>query len=211
MGFARLRTIGVRKHRVTRGLWCARDDPALFQDRDAFTGDRAVSEFSIVSTATPLCPSADPGVPGCVAIGVVLGSADEPRLRQFESPLPVSDDLLAMAAPARPTEVFRFAAPCSCGACPNFHGDRCGLVTKIVRLVPAVTAALPNCLVRPQCRWWQEEGKAACLRCPAVVTDNASPSPLMRLASDPSTTIPILPARSTTGKQAVLSDDEEMD
>jgi hypothetical protein len=171
-----------------------------------------MSEFSTVSTAAPLCPSADPGVPGCVAIGVVLGSAEQPRLRQFALPLPVSDDLLAMAGPARPTEVFRFAAPCACGACPNFQGDHCGLVTKIVRLMPAVTEALPTCLIRPQCRWWQEEGKAACLRCPAVVTDNVNPSPPMRLASDPSSPTPVLPARAAGGKRSTqLSRDDELE
>jgi hypothetical protein len=151
-----------------------------------------MSQASTLSTAPSLCPSSDPGVPGCVAFGVVLGLAEQPRLRQFEAPLPVSDDLLAMAGPARPTEVFRFAAPCACGACPNFQGDRCGLVTKIVRLLPATTEDLPPCLIRPQCRWWQEEGQAACLRCPEVVTDNPNPSALMRLACDPSSPIPAL-------------------
>jgi hypothetical protein len=137
-----------------------------------------------------LCPSAEPGLPGCVAFGVVGGSVEEPRVRHLEAPLPVTEDLLALAAPALPTEVFRFAGPCACDACPNFQGSRCGLVTRIVRLLPAVTEGLPACAIRPQCRWWHEEGKAACLRCPQLVTDNPDPSIQMRLASDPSTPIP---------------------
>src|SRR5271168_1826715 len=142
-----------------------------------------MSQAPTGSTGLLLCPSADPDMPEVVAFGIVGGSAEEPRLRQFVAPLPVTEDLLALAAPARPTEVFRFAAPCACDVCPNFQGNRCGLVTKLVRLLPAATEELPPCLIRPQCRWWHEEGRAACLRCPAVETDNSNPSGSMRLAS----------------------------
>jgi len=45
--------------------------------------------------------------------GVVNGTADEPRLRHLTEPQPVTLELLELAAPVRPTEVFRFAAPCA--------------------------------------------------------------------------------------------------
>jgi hypothetical protein len=136
-----------------------------------------------------LCPSAEPGMPGSLAIGIVGGTADEPRLRHLERPLPVTEQLLALAEPVRPTEVFRFAAPCARGACPNFQSGRCSLATRIVRLLPPVTGGLPPCQIRPHCRWWREEGKAACLRCPQVVTDDYNPTDRMRLVSDPSAPI----------------------
>jgi hypothetical protein len=136
-----------------------------------------------------LCPSAEPGMAGSVAFGIIEGDADEPRLRHLEHPVPVTDELLSLSGPVRPTEVFRFAARCACQACPNFQESRCSLAARIVQLLPVVAETLPACRIRPQCRWWHEEGKDACLRCPQVVTDNYHPSELMRLASDPTTPV----------------------
>jgi hypothetical protein len=59
------------------------------------------------------------------------------------------------------------------------------LAAKIVRWVPTVVDKLPACAIRAECRWWHQEGKAACLRCPQVVTDNFKPTPAMRDASNP--------------------------
>jgi hypothetical protein len=141
---------------------------------------------------TPLlCPSANPGMTESMAFGVVGGTPEQPHLQHLERPVPVTDELLALAGPVTPTEVFRFAAPCACNACPNFSGSRCSLATRIVRLLPVATETLPPCRIRSRCRWWHEEGKEACLRCPQVVTDNYRPSDLMRLASDPATPVPV--------------------
>jgi hypothetical protein len=57
-----------------------------------------------------LCPSAPPEMDGGVAFGVVAGSVEAPRVSWFERPLPITDDLLALAAPLPPTQVMRFAA-----------------------------------------------------------------------------------------------------
>jgi len=43
---------------------------------------------------------------------------------------------------------------------------------------------LPACLIRATCRWYQQEGKAACHRCPQVVTYIAEPTNQMRLAAE---------------------------
>lgn len=136
------------------------------------------------------CPSAQPDWAGSVVIGVVEGTAEEPRLAHFPSALPVTEELLQMAQPVTPTEVFRFGAPCMGAGCEHFHNQRCGLVTQIVQLLPAVIEALPVCGIRSTCRWWQQEGRAACMRCPQVVTDNYRPSPEMRIASTPQPAFP---------------------
>lgn len=136
-----------------------------------------------------LCPSAEPGMVGSVAFGVVGGTAEEPRVRHLEQPVPVTDDLLALSGPVSPTEVFRFAARCACHACPNFKHERCSLAARIVTLLPTVTDDLPICPIRPRCRWWREEGREACRRCPQVVTDNVNPSEEMRVASDPASSL----------------------
>lgn len=130
-----------------------------------------------------LCPSAPPELDGAVAIGVMGGTAREPRMTPLEEPLPVTDELLRLAEPVEPTEVFRFAAPCACGGCLHFRERRCRLIERIVGELPPVTDELPECAIRPDCRWWRQEGRAACLRCPRVVTRDHAPSrPMVRAA-----------------------------
>jgi len=132
-----------------------------------------------------LCPSAQPQWSGSVAIGVLGGTGEAPRLAHFPIPLQVTEELLEMSAPVSPAEVFRFAAPCMGSGCEHFHDHHCGLVTQIVQILPAVIENLPVCGIRSTCRWWHQQGRAACLRCPQVVTDNYNPSPEMVQAATP--------------------------
>ena len=134
---------------------------------------------------SPYCPSAQPTMEGAFAIGVVGGTAEERRVGYLTERVPVSDELLKLAGPVRPTEVFRFAAPCAGGACQHYDGSDCRLATKLVQLTPPVTRALPACTLRPECRWWQQEGKAACMVCPSVRTQTFSATPEQRTAANP--------------------------
>jgi hypothetical protein len=122
---------------------------------------------------------------GSRILGVVGGSVTEPQLSYLEEPAPVTDELLALAGPVKPTEVFRFAAPCVESKCCHFDGTDCRLVTRIVRILPAVTEALPACRIRHDCRWFEQEGRPACMRCPQVITQNYSPSEEMVRAATP--------------------------
>jgi hypothetical protein len=132
-----------------------------------------------------LCPSAQPDWRGSRLIGVVGGTADDPRVSLLAPPRPVTDALLQLADPVHPTEVFRFAAPCLCSGCVHFEGARCRLVERVVDLLPEVAIDLPECDIRPHCRWWQQEGRPACLRCAQIVTENLNPSDPMREAALP--------------------------
>jgi hypothetical protein len=123
-----------------------------------------------------LCPSAQLEMDNPVALGVILGRAEEARMVHLERTLPVTDELLAMSAPVKPTEVFRFAAPCAGDACKHFDGQDCGLVQRIVQILPRVTSDLPACSIRAECRWWHQEGRSACFRCPQVVTETYTSS-----------------------------------
>jgi len=139
------------------------------------------------ANSPPLCPSAQPEMEGSVVFGIVSGTVAEPRLVHLKKPRPVSDELLALSGPVEPTEVFRFAAPCVGSGCQHFDGSNCRLVERVVQLLPEVEEALPACHLRPNCRWWQQEGKAACLRCLQVVTQTYHPSEQLRKAADPTT------------------------
>lgn len=122
-------------------------------------------------TTVPLCPSAQPEMEGAFAFAVVGGAPGEPRSGYLAERVAVSPELLALAGPVKATEVFRFSAPCAGGGCMHFDGAECRLANKLVQLTPPAARTLPACQVRPDCRWWRQEGKAACLRCPGVVTE----------------------------------------
>ncbi|PYX88836.1 MAG: nitrogen fixation protein [Acidobacteria bacterium] len=122
-----------------------------------------------------LCPSAQPDMEGARVLGVISGSAEQSQVAYLNSNVPVTAGLLAAAAPLKPTEVFRFAAHCEENKCRHFDGSHCQLATRIVQILPAVTDGLPPCLIRAECRWFQQEGKAACMRCPQVVTESYEP------------------------------------
>ena len=141
---------------------------------------------SIASAGSPLlCPSAQPDTAAAVVLGVVDHEASPPEVQYLDSPMPVTPELLALAGPVRPTEVFRFAASCQQGACSHWSGHDCSLVTRIVKLVPAASLALPPCRIRTDCRWFHQLGREACRRCPSVVTQNQEPSDAMREAATP--------------------------
>ena len=132
-----------------------------------------------------LCPSAQPDQEGAFVFGVVGGTATTPEVSYLRRPLPVNQELLALAAPVEPTEVFRFAAPCAESACQHFDGGGCTLATKIARLIEGSDHGVPPCRIRPRCRWWNQEGADACRRCPLVVTQSYAPSDDLRQAADP--------------------------
>jgi hypothetical protein len=135
---------------------------------------------------TPLlCPSALPEMPEGRIFGVMGGTAAEPRLAYLDEPAPATGEILALAGEVQPTEVFRMAAPCVERKCTHFDGTNCGLVTRIVQILPAVVDNLPPCTIRKDCRWFQQEGKSACLRCPQVVTLNCAASEEMTRAATP--------------------------
>jgi hypothetical protein len=118
------------------------------------------------------CPSAQPGMGDVQVLGVVSRDGAEPRVAYVDATLPVSEELLAFAAPAPVAQVFRLAARCEESKCTHFDGTNCQLAVRIAKLLPPVVDSLPACSIRPECRWFRQEGRAACLRCPQIVTGN---------------------------------------
>jgi len=126
-----------------------------------------------------LCPSSRGTLKDSVLIGVVTSHADGPRIVPTERAMPVTPEILRMAEPVGPSEVFRFASPCQAGRCPHFHNEACQLAVRSVDLLQSVVDELPKCSIRRDCRWFQQEGPAICKRCPQVVTDQFAPSQTM--------------------------------
>ena len=120
------------------------------------------------------CPSAQPHMPGAMIHGVVDSVTG--RVMHMDRAVAVTDELLRAAEPLLPTEVLRFAAPCQREQCGHFTGTHCSLAERLVQILPAVSAALPACSIRAKCRWFAERGRAACMRCDAILTDEESRS-----------------------------------
>ena len=80
-------------------------------------------------------------------------------------------EILELAVPVAVSEVFRLSARCEEKKCTHFDGARCQLAVRIAKMLPEVVDNLPACNIRRECRWFQE-GRAACQRCPQIVTGN---------------------------------------
>jgi hypothetical protein len=139
------------------------------------------------SQKIPFCPSARPEIPNSVVFGIINGTVEEPKVTYLKEAQSVTEELLAKVSPVSPAEVFRTAATCATDKCQHFDGNNCRLAQRIVAQLPPVSEQLPACAIRKECRWFQQEGKAACLRCPQIVTDNANASELMQQVSMPIT------------------------
>jgi hypothetical protein len=139
----------------------------------------------VPSDKTTLCPSARPESPDGVVFGIISGTVEAPRVAYLKQPQPITEELLAKAGPVTPAEIFRTASPCATKGCQHFDGKDCRLVSRVVENLPPVAAELPPCSIRRDCRWWQQEGSAACMRCPQVITDNYKTSELMVQVATP--------------------------
>lgn len=115
------------------------------------------------------CPSAQPDMTDAKVFGVLDGSPEEPRIAYLRADAAVGAEAIA-ALPVDPVSVFRFSARCETSRCAQFDGHACGLGKRIVEGLSPVVDALPLCQIRATCRWYAENGSAACLRCPQVVT-----------------------------------------
>jgi len=116
-------------------------------------------------------------------LGVVRQDGPRPVVEYLNTRVPATPEVLALAAPLKPTEVFRLAATCAEHKCPHFDGADCRLATRVAKMLPPVVDSLPPCVIRKECRWFAQEGAAACLRCPEITTVSYDLSPLVREVS----------------------------
>lgn len=131
------------------------------------------------------CPSSHPDQDGSSVIGVVGKREGKLRVSLLPEPVPLAAvaDLIPDAVPV--TEVLRLGGPCVEQRCGHFENGRCTLASRIVARLPTVVDRLFPCTLRPSCRWWRQEGPAACRRCPQIVSEPSGPGPLMREVAVP--------------------------
>jgi hypothetical protein len=135
------------------------------------------------------CPSARPT--DGVIFAVRVADPNASGINYLDRFVPVSEDLLELAEPIDPREVFRFAAPCAGAECTHFTGSRCSLVERIVNSVEAVVDTPAPCSIRSRCRWFAEEASEACRRCPGIITLQTHPSKAVERAALPERAMPM--------------------
>lgn len=106
----------------------------------------------------------------------IVGAGEAGGVGYLDRVKPVDAAVLALAAPLHPAQLYRVAVPCAAGACRHFEGGACQIAARMIRHLDSADEALPACAIRPACRWWRQEGPAACRRCPEVATTPLAPS-----------------------------------
>lgn len=116
-----------------------------------------------------LCPSAR-----CKAGATLLGVVREDGTIAFlPAGFEVDEDFVRLVRQGRnPESRFRFADRCIEGACQQWKDHHCTVPGKVrSRLDVLPESGEPDCAVRPYCRWYRQDGAAACDICPLVITD----------------------------------------
>lgn len=123
--------------------------------------------------ADKACPSAR-AEPGNLLYGRVNGGVVE----RLGMPLVVDQSFIdSVSVNGPPEQRFRFAGQCLESGCGQWTGTTCGVIERVLaELAPdAGPAPLPRCAIRPTCRWYDQEGPAACGACTHVITDRREP------------------------------------
>lgn len=117
------------------------------------------------------CPSADPRLPDAKVIGIVRAAGEQAAVELL--PVAVEPQLVIDLIPAElpVRSVLRFAGSCQESACAHFSAGRCELASRVVAQLPEVVDRIARCAIRPRCKWWHQEGIAACRRCPQILTE----------------------------------------
>jgi hypothetical protein len=117
-----------------------------------------------------LCPSAISSCADSFVFGIV---GDENRVIYIKPVMRIEDARALLPAGLTQEEVFRAAAPCI--KCGHWDGNECSLGNRVATLLEPDSQPLPDCAIRPHCRWHLQRGLAACRRCPQVITSNYDP------------------------------------
>lgn len=116
------------------------------------------------------CPSAPYQDPEARLFGVVLEEDGETRVAYLQKDAALPDDFDPTSLGVDPAYALRFAAPCANMGCGQWREGGCGLGKAIVEQLAPVVDIAPTCMLRKTCRWYAENGKASCLRCPKITT-----------------------------------------
>lgn len=116
------------------------------------------------------CPSST-CEPGHLLLGIVRPDG---TLSHISPPIEVDVSFVEKASAKGqrlPESRFRFAGPCVESSCCHWLGERCSVGDEVASAAerPDGSYKLNPCHIRPTCRWWAQNGGAACQICPLIV------------------------------------------
>src|SRR5262249_49663894 len=98
------------------------------------------------------------------------------NIRLMNRPIAMNDELVTDIGDSESANDFlRFASPCQGALCDHWNG-KC----RIPEILEAMSVSVPHaeglqpCPIRPNCRWFEQSGKAACGPCMRVVRDGVA-------------------------------------
>jgi len=128
---------------------------------------------AILSENKILCPSS------CCREGAgILGIVKEDgQVELLKKKILINEEFIQIARLGRsPEKRFRFFDKCLKGGCQQWKENRCGLIDQIVNTSIETSEnkqndKIPNCIIRNDCRWFNQWGYEACKVCTEVITD----------------------------------------
>jgi len=127
--------------------------------------------------STVLCPSWRCEA-GASLIGIVLPDG---TVAFSKDRIVIDASFVEVARQGRsPEKRFRFSSTCKRAACVQWTEGKCSIPDLVIsehrerHPGPNEPFALPECLIRPQCRWHLQSGDEACRACPEVITDRSA-------------------------------------
>lgn len=119
-----------------------------------------------------LCPSA-PFKEGSRVIGA---RQEDGTINIFPKPKAVDADFLKQVEESniKPERQYRFTNKCVESGCKQWNGKGCGVALSVMEAIEADVLkelSIPDCSIRPQCRWHLQEGINACRACTLIITE----------------------------------------
>lgn len=91
-------------------------------------------------------------------------------------PIKITPQFMELAAKGRaPEKRFRFTSECQNCKCAQWKEEQCSVAPRLTELSnekDITEAPIPECGIRSQCRWFQQQGTAVCKVCQFVITDS---------------------------------------
>jgi hypothetical protein len=105
----------------------------------------------------------------------LLGAVNEDgSVGFFSNPVKVDEEMIASLQKINDPETkFRFSNTCIEKGCNQWKNGACSIIKNVMQnnMELELVANLPNCSIRPTCRWYAQEGSSACSFCPHIITN----------------------------------------
>ncbi len=125
---------------------------------------------------------------GASLIGIILADG---TVAFSKDRIVIDEAFVEVARQGRsPEKRFRFSSTCKRAACIQWTEGECCIPDLIIKEHqergpdPNEPFVLPECSIRPRCRWHLQSGDAACRACPEVITDRSAERVAPALSAD---------------------------